>query len=146
MRQPIPYLDLPAQLRSIRQELDTAIARTIDQCSFCLGPDVAEFEKEFAAWCGANHCVALNSGTSALHLAMIILGVGAGDEVITTPFTFVATSWATSYVGARPVFVDIDPETMCIDVSKIDRVITSRTKAILPVHLYGHPVDLEPAK
>ena len=144
MRQPIPYLDLPAQLRSIRQELDTAIARTIDQCSFCLGPDVAEFEKEFAAWCGANHCVALNSGTSALHLAMIILGVGAGDEVITTPFTFVATSWAISYVGARPVFVDIDPETMCIDVSKIDRVITSRTKAILPVHLYGHPVDLEP--
>ena len=143
MQEAIPYLDLPAQLGPIRRELDAAIARTLDQCSFCLGPDVATFEQDFAAWCGASHCVGLNSGTSALHLALILLGVGSGDEVITTPFTFVATSWAISYVGARPVYVDIEPGSMCIDPSKIERAITRRTKAILPVHLYGHPVDLD---
>src|ERR1041384_6407537 len=100
---PIPYFDLPAQLRSIRKDLDAAIARTLDNCSFCLGPDVAQFEKDFASWNGASHCVAMNSGTSALHVALLLLGVEPGDEVITTPFTFVATSWAISYVGARPV-------------------------------------------
>src|SRR5947199_634540 len=109
--EPAPYLDLPAQMRGIRKEIDAAIARTLDNCSFCLGPDVAEFEKGFARFIGAEHCVCFNSGTSALHVAMLLLNIGAGDEVITTPFTFVATSWAISYVGAKPVFVDIEEAT-----------------------------------
>src|SRR5437899_4243580 len=96
---PIPYLDLPAQMRAIRKDIDAAIARTLDNCSFCLGPDVAQFEKDFARFIGAEHCVCFNSGTSALHVAMLLLNIGEGDEVITTPFTFVATSWAISYVG-----------------------------------------------
>src|SRR2546426_12219680 len=107
---PVPYLDLPAQMKVIRQEIDAAIARTLDNCSFCLGPDVAQFEKEFAKFCGAEHCVAFNSGTSALHIAMLLLNVGRDDEVITTPSTFVATSWAVSYLGAKPVFVDRSEE------------------------------------
>src|SRR5512135_2847807 len=90
----VPYLDLPAQMRGIRKEIDLAIARTLDNCSFCLGPDVAQFEKDFAQFCGAKHCVAFNSGTSALHVAMLLLNIRPGDEVISTPFTFVATSWA----------------------------------------------------
>src|SRR5438552_9953016 len=144
MQEAIPYLDLPAQLGPIRRELDAAIARTLDQCSFCLGPDVATFEQDFAAWCGASHCVGLNSGTSALHLALILLGVGAGDEVITTPFTFVATSWAISYVGAKPVYVDINDATFNIDPALIERAISPRTKVVMPVHLYGQPADLNP--
>jgi dTDP-4-amino-4,6-dideoxygalactose transaminase len=88
----IPYLDLPAQIRSVRKELDAAIARTLDNCSFCLGPDVVQFEKDFAKFCGAQHCVAFNSGTSALHVALMLLGIGAGDEVITTPNPFMWTS------------------------------------------------------
>src|SRR6266436_1962045 len=136
---PIPYLDLPAQMRAIRKEIDAAIARTLDNCSFCLGPDVAQFEKDFARFCGAEQCVAFNSGTSALHVAMLLLNVGAGDEVITTPFTFIATSWAISYVGAKPVYVDIDDETFNLDPTLLERAITPRTKAVMPVHLYGHP-------
>src|SRR5687768_13034556 len=91
---PVPYFDLPAQIRALRKELDAAIARTLDNCSFCLGPDVAQFEKDFAAYVGAKHSVGFNSGTSALHVALMLLDVGQGDEVITTPMTFVATSWA----------------------------------------------------
>jgi dTDP-4-amino-4,6-dideoxygalactose transaminase len=140
----IPYLDLPAQLRGVRKEIDAAIARTIDHCSFCLGPDVAQFEKDFARFCGAEHCVGFNSGTSALHVAMLLLGVGPGDEVITTPFTFVATSWAISYVGAKPVYVDIDDATFNLDPKLVERAITPRTKAVMPVHLYGHPFDIDP--
>ncbi|MGH7973554.1 MAG: DegT/DnrJ/EryC1/StrS family aminotransferase, partial [Limisphaerales bacterium] len=140
----VPYLDLPAQIRGLRPELDAAIARTLDHCSFCLGPDVAQFEKDFARFCGAEHCVAFNSGTSALHIAMRLLDIGPGDEVITTPATFVATSWAISYVNAKPVYVDIDDATFNIDPARVEKAITPRTKAILPVHLYGHPVDLDP--
>ncbi|MGA9450411.1 MAG: aminotransferase class I/II-fold pyridoxal phosphate-dependent enzyme, partial [Verrucomicrobiia bacterium] len=143
MADPIPYLDLPAQLRNVRKDLDAAIARTIDQCSFCLGPDVTQFEKDFARFVGAEHCVGFNSGTSALHVAMLLLGVGPGDEVITTPFTFVATSWAISYVGANPVYVDIDDATFNLDPKLIERAITRRTKAVMPVHLYGHPFDVD---
>lgn len=139
----VPYLDLQAQMRPLRKEIDAAIARTLDNCSFCLGPDVVQFEKEFARYCGAEHCVAFNSGTSALHVAMLLLGVGAGDEVVTTPCTFVATSWAISYVGAKPVYVDVDDATFTIDPKAVERAITPRTKAVLPVHLYGHPVDLD---
>src|SRR5581483_8735464 len=141
---PIPYFDLPAQLRSIRKDLDAAIARSLDNCSFCLGPDVVQFEKDFAKYVGAEHCVGFNSGTSALHVAMIILGVGPDDEVITTPYTFVATSWAISYVGAKPVYVDIEDATFNLDPKLVERAITPRTKAILPVHLYGQPFDIDP--
>lgn len=140
----IPYLDLPAQIRSVRKEIDAAIARTIDNCSFCLGPDVVQFEKDFAKFCGAEHCLGFNSGTSALHIALMLLGVGPGDEVVTTPFTFVATSWAISYVGAKPVYVDIDDATMNLDPKLLERAITPKTKAVMPVHLYGHPFDIDP--
>jgi dTDP-4-amino-4,6-dideoxygalactose transaminase len=141
---PVPYLDLPAQMRGIRKEIDAAIARTLDNCSFCLGPDVVQFEKDFAKFCGADHCVAFNSGTSALHVAMILLGIGRDDEVITTPCTFVATSWAISYVNAKPVYVDVDDATFNLKPELVEGAITKRTKAIMPVHLYGHPADLEP--
>jgi dTDP-4-amino-4,6-dideoxygalactose transaminase len=144
MADKIPYLDLPAQIRGIRKDLDAAIARTLDNCSFCLGPDVTQFEKDFARYIGAEHCVGFNSGTSALHVAMLLLGIGPGDEVITTPFTFVATSWAISYVGAKPVYVDIDDATFNLDPKLIEKAVTPRTKAVMPVHLYGHPFDLDP--
>jgi dTDP-4-amino-4,6-dideoxygalactose transaminase len=140
----IPYLDLPAQIRGIRKDLDAAIARTLDNCSFCLGPDVMQFEKDFAKYIGAKHCVCCSSGTSALHVAMRLLNVGPGDGVITTPFTFVATSWAISYAGAKPVYVDIDDATLNLDPKLIERAITPHTKAVMPVHLYGHPFDLDP--
>jgi dTDP-4-amino-4,6-dideoxygalactose transaminase len=141
---PVPYLDLAAQMRPLRKEIDAAIARTLDHCSFCLGPDVAQFEKDFARFCGAEHCIGFNSGTSALHVAMLLLKVGPGDEVITTPTTFVATSWAICYVGAKPVYVDIDDATFNLNPDLVERAITPRTKAVLPVHLYGHPVNLDP--
>ncbi len=139
----VPYLDLAAQIRGIRKEIDAALARTVDNCSFCLGPDVVQFEKDFAKFCDAQHCLGFNSGTSALHVALKILNIGEGDEVITTPHTFVATSWAISYVGAKPVYVDIDDATFNIDPAQIERAITPRTKAILPVHLYGQPFDVD---
>jgi len=143
MSELVPYLDLRAQLKPLRAELDTAIARTLDNCSFCLGPDVAQFEKDFAAFCGAQYALGFNSGTSALHVAMRLLNVGPGDEVITTPYTFIATSWAISYCGARPVYVDIDDATFNLDPKLIENAITPRTKAVLPVHLYGQPFDLD---
>jgi len=146
MPDPIPYLDLRAQIKPLRAELDAAIAKTIDNCSFCLGPDVVQFEKDFAKYCGAEHCVAFNSGTSALHVAMLLLGVGPGDEVITTPFTFVATSWAISYVGARPIYVDIDDATFNLNPSLVEKAISPLTKVIMPVHLYGQPFDIDPIK
>jgi dTDP-4-amino-4,6-dideoxygalactose transaminase len=144
MPEPIPYLDLKAQIKPLRAEIDAAIARTIDNCSFCLGPDTAQFEKDFATFCGAQYCVAFNSGTSALHIALMLLNVGAGDEVITTPFTFVATSWAISYVGAKPVYVDVEDATFNLDPKLVERAITPKTKAIMPVHLYGQPFDIDP--
>jgi dTDP-4-amino-4,6-dideoxygalactose transaminase len=142
MSEPVPYLDLKAQLKPLRAELDAAIARTLDNCSFCLGPDVAQFEKDFAKFCGAQFALGFNSGTSALHVAMRLLNVGPGDEVITTPYTFIATSWAISYCGAKPVYVDIDEATFNLDPKKLEAAITPRTKAVLPVHLYGQPFDV----
>ena len=144
MSESIPYFDLPAQIRSVRKDLDSAIARTLDNCSFCLGPDVAQFEKDFAKYVGAEHSVGFNSGTSALHVAMILLNINRGDEVVTTPFTFVATSWAISYVGATPVFVDIDEATLNLNPKLLEGYVTSKTKAIMPVHLYGNPFDIDP--
>ncbi len=140
----VPYLDLKAQYRSIKGEIDAAIGKVLDSCQFVLGPEVSEFEKDFAAYCGTSECIALNSGTSALHLALIAARIGTGDEVITTPFTFVASVAAILYAGARPVLVDIDPRSFALDPSKIDAAITPRTKALLPVHLYGQPADMDP--
>ena len=143
MSEPVPYLDLRAQLKPLRAELDAAIARTLDNCSFCLGPDVAQFERDFAAFCGASHALGFNSGTSALHVAMRLLNVGPGDEVITTPYTFIATSWAISYCGAKPVYVDVDEATFNMNPALIEKAITPKTKAVLPVHLYGQPFDVD---
>src|SRR5438477_2190490 len=140
----VPYLDLSAQMRPLRKEVDAAIARTLDNCSFCLGPAVSQFVKDFARFWGTHHCVSFNSGTSALHVGMLLLNIGPGDEVITTPCTFVATSWAISYVGARPVYVDVEDATFNLDPKLVERAITPRTKAVMPVHLYGHPADLDP--
>lgn len=140
----VPYFDLNAQTKSIRPELDRAIAEQLDRGSFCLGPAVESFERDFAAYVGTKHALGYNSGTSALHVAMRLLDLKEGDEVITTPFTFVATSWAIAYCNAKPVYADIDPATMNLDPAKIEAAITPRTKAIMPVHLYGHPLDLDP--
>jgi dTDP-4-amino-4,6-dideoxygalactose transaminase len=116
----------------------------LDNCQFVLGSEVAGFEEEFASYCGVAECVALNSGTSALHLALLAAGVGPGDEVITVPFTFVASVAAILYAGARPVLVDVDPHSFTMNPGDIEAAITPRTKAILPVHLYGHPADMDP--
>jgi dTDP-4-amino-4,6-dideoxygalactose transaminase len=140
----VPYLDLKAQYRSIKPEIDAAIARVLESCQFVLGAEVAAFERDFAIYCQASQCIALNSGTSALHLALLAAGVGPGDEVITVPFTFVASVAAIIYAGAKPVLVDIEPRSFTIDPEQIESSITSRTKAILPVHLYGHPADMDP--
>jgi dTDP-4-amino-4,6-dideoxygalactose transaminase len=140
----VPYLDLKAQYQSIKPEVDAAIARVLESCQFVLGPEVAGFEQEFATYCGTAECIALNSGTSALHLALLAAGVGPGDEVITVPFTFVASVSAVTYTGARPVLVDIDPRSFTMDPGAIEAAITPRTKAILPVHLYGQSADMDP--
>lgn len=140
----VPYLDLKAQYQSIKPEIDAAIARVLDTCQFVLGSEVDGFERDFATYCGTSDCTALNSGTSALHLALLAAGVGPGDEVITVPFTFVASVAAVLYAGARPVLVDIDPESFTMDPAAIDKAITPRTKAILPVHLYGQSADMDP--
>jgi dTDP-4-amino-4,6-dideoxygalactose transaminase len=140
----VPYLDLKAQYQSIKPEIDAAIARVLDSCQFVLGAEVAGFEREFAAYCGTDECIALNSGTSALHLALLAAGVAPGDEVITVPFTFVATIAAVTYTGARPVLIDIDPRSFTMDPAAVQAAITPRTKVILPVHLYGQSADMDP--
>jgi dTDP-4-amino-4,6-dideoxygalactose transaminase len=140
----IPFLDLKAQYQRVKPEIDAAITQVVDSAQFVLGPQVAAFEERFAAYCGAKHCMAVNSGTSALHLALLAAGIGPGDEVITVSMTFVATTAAILYCGARPVFVDLDPDTWTMDPKLIESAITPRTKAILPVHLHGLMVDMDP--
>jgi len=141
---PVPYLDLKAQYRSIKSEIDAAVLRVLESAHFVLGEEVAAFEQEFANYCGAAECIALNSGTSALHLALLAAGVGPGDEVITVPFTFVASVAAIVYTGARPILVDIDPISFNINPRAIEAAITPRTRAIMPVHLYGQTADTDP--
>jgi dTDP-4-amino-4,6-dideoxygalactose transaminase len=138
----VPYFDLKLQYASIREEILEALDRTCRNAAFVLGEEVERFEGEFASYCGVKHCVAVNSGTSALHLALLAAGIGPGDEVVTTPNTFIATAEAISYTGARPVFADIDPRTANVDPGRIEAVLTARTKAIVPVHLYGRPAAL----
>jgi dTDP-4-amino-4,6-dideoxygalactose transaminase len=140
----VPYFDLKAEYAFLRDEVLAAIDRVCRNASFILGDEVEAFEKQFAALCETKHCVALNSGTSALHLGLLALGVQHGDEVITTTNTFLATAEAISYCGARPVFVDIDPATANLDPKLIERAITRATKAIVPVHLYGRVADMDP--
>ena len=140
----IPFLDLKAQYRQIKPRIDDAVARAIESTQFVQGPEVAAFEQRFGAYCNVHHCRAVNSGTSALHLALLAAGVGPGDEVITVSMTFVATTAAVLYAGAKPVFVDIDPVTWTMDPALIEAAITPRTKAILPVHLHGLMADMDP--
>jgi dTDP-4-amino-4,6-dideoxygalactose transaminase len=139
----VPFLDLKAQYRAIKPEVDAAVLGVLGSAQYVLGEEVAAFEREFAAYCGTRHAVAVNTGTSALHLALLTLGVGPGDEVITTPFTFVATVAAIRYTGARPVLVDVEPETLNLDPEKVERAITRKTRAILPVHLYGQMAEMD---
>jgi dTDP-4-amino-4,6-dideoxygalactose transaminase len=140
----VPFVDLRTQYHSIKPEIDSAVIRLLESGQFVLGQEVAAFEQEFAGYCQAQHGIGVNSGTSALHLALLAAGIGPGDEVITVPCTFVATVAAIVYTGARPVFVDVDPGSATMDVSQIEQAITPRTKAILPVHLYGLPADMDP--
>ncbi len=139
----IPLVDLRKQYESIKNEIDDAITGVVESTQFVLGPEVAKFEENFADHCQARFAFGVNSGTSALHLAMLAAGIGPGDEVITVSYTFVATAAAVCYVGAQAVFVDIDPETCNIDVARIESAITPRTKAIMPVHLYGNCADMD---
>jgi dTDP-4-amino-4,6-dideoxygalactose transaminase len=137
-------VDLRAQYQSIKHEVDDAVLDVLESAAFVLGPQVTAFEQLFAAYVKADHALGVNSGTSALHLAMLAAGIGPGDEVITTPMTFIATASAIDYAGATPVFVDIDPATLNIDPLRIEAAITPATKAIVPVHLHGLPADLDP--
>lgn len=140
----IPFLDLKAQYAPIKEEIAVAIQGILDSCQFTLGTEVTAFEQEFAAYCQAEQGIGVNSGTSALHVALLAAGVGPGDEVITVPFTFVATVAAIHYTGAKPVLVDIDPRTFTMDPVAVEGAISERTKVILPVHLYGQPADMDP--
>ena len=139
----IPMVDLKTQYRNLRNEIDKGLLDALDATQFILGPNVSAFEQEAAAFLGVKHAIAVASGTDALHLAMLAAGIGAEDEVITTPFTFIATAEAIRYVGARPVFVDIDPRTFNIDPAKIEAAVTTKTRAVLPVHLFGQPADMD---
>lgn len=140
----VPFVDLKAQYLSIKAEIDAAVIALLESTQFVLGKEVAAFEELFAAYTQTSHAMGVNSGTSALHLALLAAGVGEGDEVITTPFTFIATVSAIDYARAKPVFVDIDPVSFTIDPALIEAAITPRTKALLPVHLYGQPADMDP--
>lgn len=140
----VPFLELRSQYAALKPEVDAAIGRVLERAWFILGAELEAFEVEFAAACGARFCVGVGNGTEALHLALRALGIGVGDEVITVAHTFIATALAISWTGAQPVFVDVDPYTYTIDVAQVAAAITPRTRAILPVHLYGQPADLGP--
>jgi dTDP-4-amino-4,6-dideoxygalactose transaminase len=141
---PVPLTDLKAQYASIKEEIDTAIHRVIKKGQFILGPEVKAFEEEMAIYCVTRFAIGVASGTDALNLALLACGVKPGDEVITTPFTFIATAEAITQCGATPIFVDIDQHTYNLDATQIEQKITPNTRAIIPVHLYGQPADMEP--
>jgi dTDP-4-amino-4,6-dideoxygalactose transaminase len=141
---PIPLVDLKEQFQPLKKEIMTEIEAVLDRMQLFLGENVFQLESEFAEYCGARFAVGVGSGTDALYLSLRAVGVGRGDEVITVANTFFATAEAIVQAGARPVFVDIDPETYTMDPSKVEAAITERTRAIVPVHLYGHPADLDP--
>jgi len=140
----IPMVDLAGQYRELKPTLEPMMAATLDAAQYILGPNVQTFEKEAAAYLGVKHAITCANGTDALHLALLAAGIGPGDEVISTPFTFIATAEAIAYVGAKAVFVDIDPQTFNLDVAQVERAITPKTRALLPVHLFGQPAHLAP--
>ncbi|MBI5187642.1 MAG: DegT/DnrJ/EryC1/StrS family aminotransferase [Nitrospirae bacterium] len=139
----IPMVDLKKQFQEIKDEVFSVLTEILESSQYILGPKVSEFEKKIADYHGVREAIGVASGTDALHLSIEALGIGEGDEVITTPFTFFATVEAILYTGATPVFADIEPDTLNIDVSQIEAKITEKTKAVLPVHLFGHPSDME---
>jgi len=138
----IPMVDLKTQYHNLKQEVDQAVLDALESTQFILGPNVTSFEQEAAAYLGAPYAVTCASGTDALHLAILAAGIGPGDEVITSPFTFIATAEAICYAGATPVFIDIDPKTFNLDPALLKAAITPRTKAVIPVHLFGQPADM----
>lgn len=139
----IPFVDLKAQYRPIASEIEEAIAKVITECAFIRGKYVREFEENFAKFCGSKHCIGVGNGTDALFIALKVLGIGPGDEVIVPANTFIATSEAVTMAGAKIVFIDCDSATYIIDTRQIESKITSRTKAVIPVHLYGQPADMQ---
>ena len=139
----IPVVDLKAQYAAIKPEVDAAIQRVLEHTQFIQGPEVRAFEEAYARFIGAEAAIGVASGTAALHLALLACGIGPGDEVITTPFTFYATAEAINQAGATPVFVDIAPDTYNLDPARIQAAITPRTRAIMPVHLYGQSADMD---
>jgi len=138
----IPMVDLKTQYATIKDEIDAGLLQALTQCAFVLGPNVQAFEQEAAAYLGVQHAIGVANGTEALHLALLAAGVGPGDEVITSAFTFIATAEAIRYVGARPVFVDIDPGTFNLTPQTVEAAVTPKTKAVMPVHLFGQPCDM----
>ncbi len=140
----VPFFDLAQQLATIRPEIDAALAGVLADGGFTNGSAVAAFEEQFAAYCSVAHCIAVNNGTSALHVALRALGIGPGDEVVTVSMSFVATAWPILYTGARPVFVDVDPSRMTMDPAALQKAVTPRTRAIIVVHLYGQMADMDP--
>lgn len=140
----VPFDALERQYSALADELDQAVKGVLSSGRYILGENVARFEEEFARYCGTRYAVGISSGTAALHLALLACGVGPGDEVITAANTYIATIFAISYVGARPVLVDIDPESYTLDVNQVERAITPRTRAIIPVHLYGQCAEMDP--
>ena len=139
----VPIIDLRAQIASMEDEIRSAIESVLEDVGFSNGPAVRRFEDEFAAYCRVDNCVAVSSGTSSLHLAMSALGIGPGDEVVTVSMSFIATAWPLLYLGARPVFVDIDPDSRTMDPASLEAAVTERTKAIVLVHLYGQCADMD---
>ncbi len=139
----IPMVDLKSQYQMLKQEIDSSLIEALSATRFILGPNVEAFEEEAANYLGSNHAIGVASGTDALHLSLLTAGIGKGDEVITTAFTFIATAEAISYVGATPVFVDIDPKTFNTDINQVEQAITDKTRAVIPVHLFGQPVDMQ---
>lgn len=140
----VPFLDLKAQYNPLSDEIEKAVKQVMERTAFSGGPFVSQFEEQFADFCGARHAVGVGSGTDALLLALLAVGVGPGDEVITVPNTFIATTEAISFCGARPVFVDVDEQSQTLDPKLLEAAISGRTKAIIPVHLFGQPADLDP--
>lgn len=140
----VPLLDISRQTEAIRGQLEAAFKRCLDHRGYCLGPEVEQFEAAFAEWSGVSHCVGMNSGTSALHIALRLLGIGPGDEVIVPAMTFASTAWAVSYLGAKPVFADVEADYFGISPQSVETLISEQTRAIIPVHLYGLAADMDP--